>query len=291
MAGIPVYRYRLAPDGLMTRRQLRAAGLRPGGNDPVAEIRWLRGRRFALLYDTTRAPSVRPMTTGRWRSHAAMMRARRTCPACRTDRGYVIPRSLGCCWPCANHTNPMPNQREETPPVECYAEFIDGSWTHCGCEECDQAEYEAIESDMETETSPRPKLSTSTARTVRCDDHRRSPVIPPGTAAASRQRTAAVPAHPYPRRNRRSPSMTHPSALLNAALAAADRGWHVFPLTPGTKRPAVRDWENRATLDPDRIRRCWAAGLFNIGIACGPSRLLVLDLDVPKHAGDFPPEP
>lgn len=85
--------------------------------------------------------------------------------------------------------------------------------------------------------------------------------------------------------------MTHPSALLNAALAAAERGWHVFPLTPGTKRPAVRDWENRATLDPDRIQRCWAAGSFNIGIACGPSRLLVLDLDVPKHNGDTPPEP
>lgn len=102
MAAIPVYRYRLAPSGLLTRRQLRAAGLRPGGADPVAEIRWRRGRRFALLYDTARALPVRPMTAGRWRSHAAMMRARRTCPTCGTDRGYVIPRSLGCCLPCAD---------------------------------------------------------------------------------------------------------------------------------------------------------------------------------------------
>ncbi len=102
MSAIPVYPYRLAPDGLMTRRQLRAAGLRPGGHDPVAELRWRRGRRFALLYDTARALPVRPMTPGRWQALAAAMRARRTCPACRTDRGYVIPRSLGCCWPCSD---------------------------------------------------------------------------------------------------------------------------------------------------------------------------------------------
>ncbi|MEE4544186.1 RRQRL motif-containing zinc-binding protein [Streptomyces sp. V4-01] len=97
---LPVYPYRLAPDGLMTRRQLRAAGLRPGGNDPVAEIRWRRGRRFALLYDRARARPVRPMTAARWRALDAAMRARRTCPACRLDRGYVIPRSLGTCVPC-----------------------------------------------------------------------------------------------------------------------------------------------------------------------------------------------
>ncbi|MGG8409369.1 RRQRL motif-containing zinc-binding protein, partial [Streptomyces sp. 12297] len=31
MSTLPVYRWHLAPDGLATRRQLRAAGLRPGG--------------------------------------------------------------------------------------------------------------------------------------------------------------------------------------------------------------------------------------------------------------------
>ncbi|MGW2546559.1 hypothetical protein ACWC5I_38230 [Kitasatospora sp. NPDC001574] len=45
---------------------------------------------------------VRPMTPGRWHSHARrMMLARRTCPACHRDAGYVIPRSLGTCWPCS----------------------------------------------------------------------------------------------------------------------------------------------------------------------------------------------
>ena len=102
MASVPVYRYRLAPAGLATRRQLRAAGLRPGGADPVAEIRWRRGRRVAYLYDTTRALPVRPMTPGRARALAAAMTARRTCPTCRIDRGYVIPRTLGTCLACAD---------------------------------------------------------------------------------------------------------------------------------------------------------------------------------------------
>ncbi|MGW7168176.1 bifunctional DNA primase/polymerase [Streptomyces sp. NPDC054884] len=94
--------------------------------------------------------------------------------------------------------------------------------------------------------------------------------------------------------------MTHdaPSPLLRAALTAAARGWHVFPLRPGTKRPALhgeqscpgtgpcvgghRKWEQRATTDPDRIRAAWSHAPFNVGIATGPSGLLVVDLDVPK---------
>jgi hypothetical protein len=99
---IPTYHYHLAPDGLLTYRQLRAAGLRPGGHDPVAQITWRGGRRIAFLYDSTRALPVRPMTPAKWRALAAAMRARRTCPRCGGDRGYVIPRSLGVCLPCAD---------------------------------------------------------------------------------------------------------------------------------------------------------------------------------------------
>ncbi len=34
--------------------------------------------------------------------------------------------------------------------MECYAEFIDGSWTYCGCPDCDQSEYDDIESQVES---------------------------------------------------------------------------------------------------------------------------------------------
>jgi len=81
------------------------------------------------------------------------------------------------------------------------------------------------------------------------------------------------------------------SDLLAAALAHAARGWHVFPLRPGDKRPAVRAWETRATTDPGRITRCWTAGAYNIGIACGPSGLVVIDLDTPTTPdGAYGPE-
>ncbi|MFM9369038.1 bifunctional DNA primase/polymerase [Streptomyces sp. Da 82-17] len=86
--------------------------------------------------------------------------------------------------------------------------------------------------------------------------------------------------------------------LLDSALAAAARGWHVHPLRPGAKGSALHGersctrqgvcadghvkWEQRATHDAERIRRTWGAGGFNVGIAPGPSGLLVVDLDVPK---------
>lgn len=91
--------------------------------------------------------------------------------------------------------------------------------------------------------------------------------------------------------------------LLTAALGHAARGWHVFPLRPDDKRPAFPDhpandctgrdprcrnagrhlgWEPRATTDPDRIRRAWTSRPYGIGLACGPSHLVVVDLDVPK---------
>jgi hypothetical protein len=77
-------------------------------------------------------------------------------------------------------------------------------------------------------------------------------------------------------------------ALLAAALSHAARGWRVFPLRPDDKRPAVKDWEPRATTDPARIERAWTTDRFNIGIATGPSALVVIDLDQPKP-GQMPP--
>ncbi len=43
--GIPTYPYHWAPRHLYTTRQLRARGLRPGGQSPTAQILWRRGLR------------------------------------------------------------------------------------------------------------------------------------------------------------------------------------------------------------------------------------------------------
>jgi hypothetical protein len=59
-------------------------------------------------------------------------------------------------------------------------------------------------------------------------------------------------------------------------------GWHVFPCAAGGKRPALRgNWQDLATTSPDQIRDWWARAPYNIGIACGPSGLVVVDLDLP----------
>ena len=69
-------------------------------------------------------------------------------------------------------------------------------------------------------------------------------------------------------------------SLLDHAIAAAGNGWFVFPCKPGTKDPAVK-WGTAATNDPEQVRRWWTENpRYNIGIACGPSGLVVIDLDV-----------
>jgi hypothetical protein len=71
---------------------------------------------------------------------------------------------------------------------------------------------------------------------------------------------------------------------MRSALALAARGWHVFPCAPGGKRPALRgNWQDLATTSPDRVRAWWARAAYNIGIACGPSGLVVIDLDIPHR--------
>jgi hypothetical protein len=111
MSTLPVYRWRLAPDGYATRRQLRALGLRPGGQDVAAQLerpRRKRGPLVAYLYRVDLAKPVRPMTPARRAALAKANAARRTCPACRRDAGYVIPTALGTCVPCAYPDPPGP---------------------------------------------------------------------------------------------------------------------------------------------------------------------------------------
>ena len=71
--------------------------------------------------------------------------------------------------------------------------------------------------------------------------------------------------------------------LLRSALAMVGRGWHVFPCVPGGKEPALRgNWQHHATTDPAAIGAWWIRRPYNIGVSCGPSGLVVIDLDVPK---------
>ncbi|MFJ4799154.1 RRQRL motif-containing zinc-binding protein [Kitasatospora purpeofusca] len=101
--GLPTYPWRWAPcPDLMTRRQLRAVGLRPGGQEPAAQVVCRGGLRFGYLYRRSLALPVRPMTPARWRAHQRMMLARRTCPLCGTVGEHCIPTSLGCCLECAD---------------------------------------------------------------------------------------------------------------------------------------------------------------------------------------------
>lgn len=82
------------------------------------------------------------------------------------------------------------------------------------------------------------------------------------------------------------------TSLQAAAFTAARKGWRIFPVTPGGKHPAIKAWENRARLDPETIRACWTPdATWNVGIATGPSGLVVVDLDVPKPGEPAPPKP
>ena len=81
------------------------------------------------------------------------------------------------------------------------------------------------------------------------------------------------------------------SELLEAALAYARAGWHVFPCEPprpgddtSGKRPIgslVPNGKDEATTDERTIRLWWhAVPNANIGVACKPSGLIVLDVDI-----------
>ena len=72
---------------------------------------------------------------------------------------------------------------------------------------------------------------------------------------------------------------------MEGYLDATQRGWYVFPLKPGTKTPAVKDWENWATQTPDPI--WWSDPRQGYGIACGPSNLYVVDIDYSDHVNGY----
>jgi len=99
--GLPTYPYRLAPAGLATLRQLRAQGLRPGGQDVAAQILWRKGKRKAYLYRIDAALPKRAATAAQLAALDRALAARRVCPTCRQSKPYYIPRRYGECLDCA----------------------------------------------------------------------------------------------------------------------------------------------------------------------------------------------
>lgn len=108
------------------------------------------------------------------------------------------------------------------------------------------------------------------------------------------------------------------TSRYRAAAAFIERAWPIFPLTPGAKKPlrhcrlcsrkspdyephhGIEDCPHQpdtchgfhvATTDPDRVAD-WFERFpeMNLGIATGPARLAVIDLDTNK-TGDAPPPP
>ncbi|RKS09994.1 hypothetical protein DFP74_5740 [Nocardiopsis sp. Huas11] len=92
------------PRGLATRYQLRALGLRPGGQEPAAQLAWPSrsrcggardGYRVAWLYYVHLARPVRAMTPARERALTRALLARHTCRDCGEIHPYCLPTSLG----------------------------------------------------------------------------------------------------------------------------------------------------------------------------------------------------
>ncbi|WP_422754532.1 RRQRL motif-containing zinc-binding protein [Micromonospora sp. WMMD708] len=100
--GIPTYWWQGAPAGYATRRQLRAAGLCPGGQEIAAQVLWrgVGGTRAAYLYRVDLARPKRTATPAQLRAVRAALLARRTCRICERVQPYYIPRSLNECLDC-----------------------------------------------------------------------------------------------------------------------------------------------------------------------------------------------
>lgn len=75
--------------------------------------------------------------------------------------------------------------------------------------------------------------------------------------------------------------------MLLHALNALNRGFHIFPSAPGGKVPhrLAGRWGETATNDPNRVVEFWTKVDPNANpcIACKPSNLLVVDLDIAKE--------
>lgn len=103
--GLPTYMWGDAPDNLLTKRQLEARRLRPGGQEPVAQIIWRQwgADAFAWLYDVEKALPKRTPSPAVLEAVGKALAARRTCGRCGQDAGYCLPKTgpyTGLCNDC-----------------------------------------------------------------------------------------------------------------------------------------------------------------------------------------------
>jgi hypothetical protein len=98
--GTPAFRFKWAPAGLATRRQLRALRMCPGGHEPYALLVWRNGQRWAWLYRLDLVKPSRVASPAQLNALDKAMEARRTCKLCRHVADYCIPTSDGRCVEC-----------------------------------------------------------------------------------------------------------------------------------------------------------------------------------------------
>jgi hypothetical protein len=98
--GTPVFKFKWAPGGLATRRQLRAMRMCPGGQEPYAVLVWRNGQRWAWLYRLDLAKPSRVPSPAQLNALDKAMEARRRCQLCGRIADYCIPTSDGRCDLC-----------------------------------------------------------------------------------------------------------------------------------------------------------------------------------------------
>ncbi|MCP2255225.1 ferrochelatase (EC 4.99.1.1) [Prauserella aidingensis] len=102
---LPVFGWGEAPSTLLTRAQLREAGLRPNGHGPLALLVFRHHKPMARetvaeLFSVELAAPQRGTIIQRYAKVEQALRARRVCVECRRDVGYYVPTSTRTCWDC-----------------------------------------------------------------------------------------------------------------------------------------------------------------------------------------------
>ncbi|MEU3015609.1 hypothetical protein [Nocardia asteroides] len=159
------YPWRAAPPHLMTRRQLRAAGLAPGGAQPVAVMvrettRRGRARRiWAALFDSTVAPPKREATPAQLEAVAKAVRGRKLRAAQRrglTEADLTQTGDPGPAWTTHKEENTMTT--DQTDELDTDPALSDSVRATAAALE---AEWKDLRKDIPAEPAPDQPLTSS----------------------------------------------------------------------------------------------------------------------------------